>query len=458
VTDKTVVGTQKNVNNTMMKNLLDACAAALAFYSFGYGIAYGSSRSSSVTYVGTNNFFLRGDVSFAEVFLRYSFSTASVTIVAGTLAERCTMTAYLFYAFILSGFVYPVVVHAVWTNSGVLTNMFGTSFLDFAGAGVVHMTGGMTALIASLILGPRNGRFYEVNGKPCVGLVTGHSVSLQLLGTLILWVGWYGFNVGSTLSLTVSTQDKALVAGLTAVNTTLSGACGCLSALLTKGAWFLYKEGEFPLDIVAAMNGALSGLVAITGGCGVVEPASSIPIGIVAGWLYLGTKHLLESCKVDDAVDAIPVHLANGMWGLLSTGLLASPNRLLAASGEGTNPGWLYSLSNCSLLAAQIVGMIAITTWVTVTMFPLFKLLDKGGSFRVSEVDELIGLGKLKWTGQFFTMDLSLCRFQTPRTTDARYQRACLMTNPAIQERTSAWRHTNNGFRLSCSAVEMTKR
>lgn len=376
----------------MMKNLLDACGAAVAFYSFGYGLAYGETALHSKTLIGINNFFLRGDnVDFADFFFQYAFGTAAVTIVASTLAERCTMTAYLFYSFILTGFVYPVVVHAVWTSSGYLTDLFGTSMVDFAGSGVVHMTGGMTALIASIILGPRKGRFYDKNGKARVGLKKGHSVSLQMLGTFILWFGWYGFNAGSALAL--DTRQKSAVAGLAAVTTTISAACGCLSALFVQSLWGFYKSGEFPLDINAAMNGCLSGLVAITAGCGVVEPASSVFIGMVSGLLYLGSKDLLLWCKVDDAVDAIPVHLVNGMWGVLSTGLLASPNRLAVAYGDDTHPGWFYSFSNASLLLAQLVGIVSIGLWVTVTMLPFFKLLDAAGYFRVSELDELIGLG-----------------------------------------------------------------
>lgn len=404
----------------MMKNLLDACGTAVAFYTCGYGLAFGASTSRTKTFIGINNFFLRGDndIDFSDFFFQCAFASSAVTIVASALAERCTMTSYLFYSIILAGFVYPVVAHAVWTNKGYLTNLFddGTSMIDFAGryerqigthtkkymqnlttlsgSGVVHMTGGMTALIASVILGPRKGRFDEnSDGKPRArSSFKGDSVSLQMLGTMILWFGWYGFNCGSALA--VPTNEKANVAGLVAVTTTLSGACGCLSALFINGLWFFYKEGHFPLDIEAAMNGVLSGLVAVTAGCGVVEPASAIFIGVVAGGLYLGSKHLLSRWRIDDAVDAIPVHLFNGSWGVFATGLLASPTRLLAAYGSDANEGWFYSLWNVNkLLAAQVIGMLSILLWVTATMLPFFKLLDAGGCFRVSESDEFIGLG-----------------------------------------------------------------
>jgi ammonium transporter, Amt family len=442
----------------MMKNLLDACGTAVAFYTCGYGLAYGASTSRTKTFIGINSFFLRGDnIDFSDFFFQCAFASTAVTIVASALAERCTMTAYLFYSVILAGFVYPVVAHAVWTNKGYLTNLFddGTSMIDFAGrygrqiilhtkqymrnlttlsrSGVVHITGGMTALIASIILGPRKGRFYETSdGKPRTSSTfKGDSVSLQMLGTMILWFGWYGFNCGSALA--VPTNEKANVAGLVAATTTLSGACGCLSALFINGLWFFYNEGHFPLDIEAAMNGVLSGLVAVTAGCGVVEPASAIFIGVVAGGLFLGSKHLLSRWRIDDAVDAIPVHLVNGSWGVFATGLLASPTRLLAAYGSDANGGWFYSLSNVNkLLAAQVIGMLSILLWVTATMLPFFKLLDAGGCFRVSELDELIGLGT--WSqalviwhqpGQTFSPEW-IFLFQMPHTQVAKFQPDCL--------------------------------
>lgn len=247
----------------MLKNLLDACGAGLAFYALGYGLAYGDDpmmTTATTTFSGTTNFFLSGDVDPAIFFFQYTFSATCVTIIAGTLAERCRMASYFAYSLYLTGFVYPIVVHAIWSNKGFLSSsnadaVVGMGIIDFAGSGVVHMTGGCTALFATFILGPRQGRFYDRHGnelsKP--GLSKGQSVGLQLLGTFILFFGWFGFNPGSALLLTV--ENKGKIAALAAVNTTLSAAAGTISALFTYGFLQHRYIGEFELDLVMAMNG-----------------------------------------------------------------------------------------------------------------------------------------------------------------------------------------------------------
>jgi Amt family ammonium transporter len=189
---------KKNLQNTMLKNLLDACGAAIAFYCVGFAFAFGGQNGrSDITFIGSTNFFSMGDdVDQAFWFFEYAFSATSVTIVAGTLAERCQMSAYLCYSLFLTGFVYPIVAHSVWSNNGFLSAysadpLWGIGCIDFAGSGVVHLTGGTTALIATYILGARKGRFYDARGrllaKPAP--FPGHSMALQLMGTMILWFG-----------------------------------------------------------------------------------------------------------------------------------------------------------------------------------------------------------------------------------------------------------------------------
>lgn len=188
---------KKNVQNTMLKNLLDACGAAVSFYLIGYAFSFGGGADATQkTFIGTSNFFSLGDIDPAFWFFQYAFSATSVTIVAGTLAERCQMAAYLCYSIFLVGFVYPVVAHAIWSQNGFLSTFNASPFnsigvLDFAGSGVVHLTGGTTACIATYILGPRRGRFYDSRGKPLdkPKPFPGHSMALQLQGTMILWFG-----------------------------------------------------------------------------------------------------------------------------------------------------------------------------------------------------------------------------------------------------------------------------
>jgi ammonium transporter, Amt family len=230
----------KNVKNVLLWNLLDSCGGGLAFWMCGWAFAYGGddAKKDEWTFIGTKNFFLRDeeDVAYHAWFFQFAFASALSSIVAGTVAERCKMTAYLYYSFFLVGFVYPVVAHAFWSYNGFLSQtavdpLWGTGAIDLAGSGPVHMTGGVTALAAAIILGPRMGRFYDRDGNrlEVPNDFPPHSVALQFLGTFCLWFGWYGFNPGSVLA--IASTDLGRVAGLAAVNTTLSACTGALSAM-----------------------------------------------------------------------------------------------------------------------------------------------------------------------------------------------------------------------------------
>ena len=188
---------RKNTTNTLLKNVLDAITASVAFYLFGFAVAYGGDDATmGATFIGTKNFALFGEVDYAFWFFQNCFAAANVTIIAGTLAERCQMKAYFAYSFVMAAFIYPFIVHSIWSSNGFLSAFAkdpfrGVGVLDFAGSGVVHLSGGITALVASIILGPRKGRFTNSKG---VRLETprdipGHSVSMQVMGFMILWVG-----------------------------------------------------------------------------------------------------------------------------------------------------------------------------------------------------------------------------------------------------------------------------
>jgi len=395
----------KNVKNIMLKNILDACGGAVGFWTIGYAFAYGGADSSKITFIGNSDFVLANihdGASLIGWFFQFAFAATAATIVAGTVAERCKFEAYIAYSLMLTGFVYPVVVHSIWSSSGFLSaftddeNKFlGSGMIDFAGSGVVHMTGGVTALIAAKILGPRIGRFYDADGNELAEPVSfpPHSVALQVLGTFILWVGWYGFNPGSTLG--ISPAGYADVAALCAVTTTLAAAAGSVSAMFTDMVMTRKATGETMYDITMCMNGALSGLVGITAGCSVCEPWAALVIGIVAGWVYIFWSNLLVKLKIDDAVDAIPVHFGNGMWGCIATGLFASPG--LVDNAYGTpNYGWFYNwgMGNGTgkLLAVEIIGVLFIIGWVGLIMIPYFMLLNAMGMFRVDALEEEVGL------------------------------------------------------------------
>eukprot|EP00591_Stephanopyxis_turris_P000846 CAMPEP_0195515732 /NCGR_PEP_ID=MMETSP0794_2-20130614/6701_1 /TAXON_ID=515487 /ORGANISM="Stephanopyxis turris, Strain CCMP 815" /LENGTH=585 /DNA_ID=CAMNT_0040644205 /DNA_START=127 /DNA_END=1884 /DNA_ORIENTATION=+ len=403
---------QKNVQNSMLKNLLDACGAALGFWSVGYAFAYGGSTAGGpTTFIGNANFFLinmnedffLSPLVGADVFwlFQFAFAATSATIVAGTLAERCQMTAYLCYSVALTGFIYPVVVHAVWSPNGFLSplnanKLWGSGMIDFSGSGVVHITGGVTALVATKILGSRRGRFYDSRGEKVANPkpIAGHSPSLQVLGTFILWFGWYGFNAGGVVIISNSTSG--LIASHAALTTTLAAASACVSALVTNLIILERLTGEAMFDLSTALNGALSGLVSITAGCSVVEPWAAVVVGIVAGWIYLLTSKLLIKLRLDDAVDAIPVHFANGVWGVMEVGFFATPALLEQAYNDSTHVGWFYSLSRGSgdavLLGVQAIGSLFIIGWVLVIMVPFFATLNYLGWFRADTLEEMVGL------------------------------------------------------------------
>jgi Amt family ammonium transporter len=216
-----------------------------------------------------------------------------------------------------------------------------------------------------------------------------------MLGTITLWFGWYGFNAGS--ALTTKSEHRDTLTALAAVNTTLSGGMAGLVALFVNYLNLERQTGEPIFDLKVAMNGSLGGLVAITSGCGVVEPWAAVIVGAVAGLLYLAGTSLLLKMRLDDAVDAIPVHMFNGIWGLLAVGLFASPRNLeLTFAREFKHVGWFYSMRNGSadahLFAANVVAVLFIAGWITATMLPFFVWLDWKGWFRSDPLEELVGL------------------------------------------------------------------
>lgn len=391
----------KNVQNSMLKNLLDACGAAVAFFLVGNALAFGGqNESTGTTFIGTTEFGSTGP-SPSFWFFEYAFSATSVTIVAGTLAERCQMTAYLSYSMVLAGFIYPVVAHSVWSNNGFLSNanidpLMGSGAVDFAGSGVVHLTGGVTALLATLVLGPRRGRFYDSQGEPLDSPkpMPGHSIALQLLGTMVLWFGWFGFNPGSALLL--DSDKVGAIAANAAVSTAISGAAGGIIALFTNFWIEERRTGEPHFSLIMAMNGSLAGLVGITASCAVVEPWAAMFIGAVSGWTYMWSSNMLIRKRIDDAVDAIPVHMFCGMWGTIAVGLFASPEKMELTFQTSKHVGLVYSWargsSDATLLACQIITVLFILGWTLFTMMPFFIWLNYKGWLRADSLEELVGL------------------------------------------------------------------
>jgi Amt family ammonium transporter len=360
----------KNAANVLMKNVLDFCFAALGFFVFGYAIMYGGEG----LIVGTSGWFLSGQSSPVdglplEAFWLFQamFAGTVATIVSGAVAERMKFVSYLAYSFIISAFVYPVVGHWVW-GGGWLS---GLGFHDFAGSTVVHAVGGVTALVAAMLLGPRFGRF---NADGSANAIGGHSLPLGMLGVFILWFGWYGFNAGSTLGM----GEPGTVARI-AMTTTLAASAGSIAAMAT--AWVKYGKP----DLTLALNGALAGLVGITAPCAVVTPGASIFIGMVAGVLVIYGIEWLNRAQVDDPVGAIAVHGLCGVWGTLAVGLFGLAS--LGAPSDG-----LFYGGGFGQLGVQFLGIAACLAFTAAAMWIVFKAIDSVVGLRVSHETELRGL------------------------------------------------------------------
>ncbi|MFH1505219.1 MAG: ammonium transporter [Candidatus Omnitrophota bacterium] len=360
----------KNTCNVLMNNFLDFCMASMGFFIFGYAIMFGAGNG----FMGLKGWFLVGADNhagnlpfYAAWFFHTVFCGAAATIVAGGVAERMKFKAYLIYSFLISAAVYPFVGHWIW-GGGWLSNL---NFADFAGSTVVHAVGGTAALIGTIILGPRIGKF---NKDGSANAIEGHSMALASLGTLILWFAWFGFNPGSTLSV----GDGSQIAHV-AVTTNLSAVAGALTAM-----FFAWKKFGKP-DLTMTMNGALAGLVAITAPCAFVYPAEALIIGAIGGILVVLATVFLDKVGVDDPVGAVPVHLANGIWGTLAVGIFGHKALGLARDG-------LFAGGGFTQLKIQALGVFTVVAFVAVVMIVIFKLIDKFVGLRVTREEELKGL------------------------------------------------------------------
>ena len=361
----------KNTCNILTKNFLDFCMASLGFFLIGYGLMFGDGNG----FVGLKGWALfgleptaNGIPLYAFWLFQAAFCGAAATIVAGGMAERMKFVGYLIYSFVISALIYPIIGHWIWGGGWLSTNL---GFADFAGSTVVHTVGGFAALVGTIILKPREGK-YNIDGK--ANVLAGHSIPLASLGVFILWFGWFGFNAGSTLGV----GDGSTI-GLVALNTNIAAALGGIAAMIT-----VWKRFGKP-DLSMAMNGALAGLVAITAPCAYVEPWSALLIGAVAGYLVVRGVELLDKLQIDDPVGAFPVHGMCGVWGTLSVGIFGKMSLGLA------NNGIIYG-GNPKQLGAQLVGSMCTIAFVVVSMGIVFKLIDKTVGLRVSREEELRGL------------------------------------------------------------------
>ncbi|MCD6185029.1 MAG: ammonium transporter [Deltaproteobacteria bacterium] len=362
----------KNAINILMKNLMDFSMGSIAFWALGFGLMFGA---TSTGWFGTTGFFLSdfkvGGDPWVLAFWMFQvvFAATAATIVSGAMAERTKFTGYLIYSIFISGLIYPIFGNWAW---GSLFNgngwLEGLGFIDFAGSTVVHSVGGWCALAGAIVLGPRIGKFTE-DGR--VKPILGHNIPLAGLGVFILWVGWFGFNPGST-----TTADKSIA--MIFVNTNLAAAAGAILAMIT--SWIKFGKPEVSMSL----NGALAGLVAITAGCANVTPGSSIIIGAVAGVIVVFAVLFFDKIKVDDPVGAISVHGVNGAWGTLAAGLF---------NIEGMT---------AKIIGVQVLGIVSCFIWTFVMAFILFKIIDATMGLRVSPEEEAEGLDSSEHGGNAY--------------------------------------------------------
>jgi len=342
---------RRNVQNILFKNLMDACLGSVIWFCFGYSVSYGSGDV-----FGGGKLFLAQYEETTDWFFQWAFCVTASTIVSGAVAERMKLEAYFIYTIVITAFIYPAVVHWVWSDYGWASEFKDDALLpivDFAGSGVVHMVGGWSGLMGAYLVGPRPERFNEFSMKTW----TAHSVPFQAFGTLVLWFGWYGFNCGSTLAVVGSMTTASLVA----VTTTLAAAsAGLTVSILGK---FLYGKWSVSL----ACNGLLAGLVSITAPCSVIYPELSILIGFIGGLVYFGFSRLMLKFKIDDPLDAVAVHGACGFWGVVSVGFFANKKYLENAGFPN-----VAKLDFGHRLGHQIAAALIITCWTLFTSGLMF--------------------------------------------------------------------------------------
>ena len=338
-----------------MKNLLDACFGVLIWFVSGYAIMYGSvEEGTPLEFIGGvdtgKKFFGDGMVDAGRVvtswvgpnhvancqdwFFQCAFCVTSATIVSGGVAERLQVGGYLIFTAWMTTVIYPVIGAMTW-GGGFLDDI---GFTDFAGSGVVHLTGGIGALVGAAVVGPRFGRFEGVENAKSI--FRPHSIPSVYLGTFILWFAWFGFNCGSTLYMTGFSEAQS--AALVAVNMTIAPAVGAIGTVLLRRFVFLPRKW----DSTATCGGVLSGLVSMTAGCGIVHPRAAFVIGSIGSVVFCVSSAALRYVKIDDPVDAFPVHGACGVWGLLAVALFDIKN--FGASGD--LPGLGIPVADCLLL------------------------------------------------------------------------------------------------------------
>ncbi|XP_064620896.1 putative ammonium transporter 3 [Lineus longissimus] len=365
----------KNELNIMIKNMVDVIFGGTTFWMFGYAFQFGQAEGAN-WFCGMGDYLLihedeksEGD-TLAHYFFQSSFSTTAATIVSGAMAERTKLLAYIaFSCFNTLIFVFPA--HWIWSNRGFLKEL---QVIDVAGAGPVHILGGTTGLVATLMLKPRMNRFTKSEPKSKMSSPTN-----AMLGMFMLWWGWLGFNCGSTFGIT---DNKWILAARSAVATISSSIGG---GMVGMGLSYTFKKRKF--DIADLINSILGSLVSITGYCAYAYPWEGFIIGCVGAVIVFFGVKLLEDLKIDDPVGCIPVHMMCGVWGLVCIGLFGQPDTI----GGTTKLYGVFYGGEYYLLCVQVLCVLIIIIWTVITSTIILTCIDLTIGLRISKEEEILG-------------------------------------------------------------------
>lgn len=364
----------KNAGNIIMKNLMDFCIGTVVFSLLGFGLMMSEDYIAGFIGIPNLNMFTDwANFDWNNFVFQLVFCATAATIVSGAMAERTKFATYCIYSAVISLFVYPVEAGWVWNYSGPDGEALGwlakLGYVDFAGSTVIHMVGGISALIGASMLGARIGK-YGKNGK--VNAIPGHSITLGALGVFILWFGWYGFNGAAA-------GDGAFL-GQIFLTTTVAPAVATVTTMI-----FTWIKNGKP-DVSMCLNASLAGLVGVTAGCADVDALGAAIIGLVSGILIVVAVEFVDiKLKIDDPVGAFGVHGVNGIWGGLAVGLFAT------GKGQDGVTGLFYG-GGFNQLGIQALGVVAIIAWTVVCMSIVFFVLKKTIGLRVSKDEEMKGL------------------------------------------------------------------
>ena len=357
----------KNAGNIIMKNLMDFCIGTVVFSLIGFGLMMSEDYVAGVIGIPNLNMFTDwANFDWNNFVFQLVFCATAATIVSGAMAERTKFSTYCIYSAVISLVVYPIEAGWVWNSQGWLCQL---GYIDFAGSTVIHMVGGVSALIGAAMLGARIGK-YGKNGK--VNAIPGHSITLGALGVFILWFGWYGFNGAAA-------ADGAFL-GQIFLTTTVAPAVATVTTMI-----FTWIKNGKP-DVSMCLNASLAGLVGITAGCADLDAIGAAIVGLVSGTLIVIAVEFVDiKLKIDDPVGAFSVHGVNGLWGGLAVGLFAT--------GKGQNgiTGLFYG-GGFDQLGIQALGLAAILGWTIVCMSIVFFVLKKTVGLRVTKEEEMKGL------------------------------------------------------------------